>query len=60
MRTIRPRRQPIARKMPISLVRSNTETIIVLSIPMAPITSAIADMLQAMALAIWILLSVAT
>ncbi len=39
---IRDLRQPIARKMPISCVRSSTETIIVFSMPIEPTIRAMA------------------
>ena len=44
---IRRRFQPSARKMPISLVRSNTAMAMVLAIPRAPMNSAIRDVPQA-------------
>ena len=52
----RRRRQPTARKMPISRVRSKIDMSIVLSMPTEPRMSATAAVVQAMALArrIWV------
>ena len=49
IRTTRQRPQPIARKMPISLVRSKTDITMVFNMPTAPITNATAEVIQAMA-----------
>ncbi len=46
---IRDRRHPIARNVPISLVRSKTDIIIVFNMPMAPMISAMAEVIQATA-----------
>ena len=50
IRTIRHRRQPIARRMPISRVRSKTDMIIVFNMPTAPMMMAMAEVIQDMAL----------
>ena len=44
------RAQPIARRMPISRVRSKTDMTIVFNMPTAPMTKATAEVIQAMAL----------
>ena len=51
IRMIRDLRQPIARKMPISCVRSSTETIIVFSMPIEPTIRAMAEVVHAIACA---------
>ncbi len=43
--------QPMARRMPISLVRSNTDMAIVFAMPRIPIASAMAEVPQATACA---------
>ena len=54
IRTTRQRPQPIARRMPISLVRSKTDITIVFNMPTAPITNATAEVTQAIAWTNWI------
>ena len=51
IRMIRPGRQPIARRMPISRVRSKTDMTMVLSMPMAPMNTATTEVSQAMPVA---------
>ena len=46
IRTMRRRRQPIARKMPISRVRSKTDMIIVFNMPTAPMMIAMAEVIH--------------
>ena len=49
IRMMRSLRQPIARRMPISCVRSRTDMIIVFSMPTAPMIRAMAEVIQAIA-----------
>ncbi len=48
IRTMRHCRQPIARRMPISRVRSETDMIIVFNMPTAPMMMAMAEVIQDM------------
>ena len=50
IRTMPRRRQPMARRMPISCVRSKTDTTIVFNMPSAPMMMAMAEVIQDMAL----------
>ena len=60
MATTRRRGHPMARRMPISFVRSRTLVIIVLSVPIPPIAIATIDVIQAIASASFMRVSVWT